>query len=366
MTGRGTGIFQECRLALVRIGAPAVDPLIQLLQEKNPEIQEMAAKLKFEEQPPVGTPGVVPHKAAIILGDLRAKKAVPALAARLHQKARGDEHRSALIALGYIATPQAVEAILADLKDTKADPAERASAADALYLSGDRRAVPTLLELAKSGYVMQGKQKASDLRASSAIALARIAGKETYEPFKVLAEKETEAEGVFGSALARMQVANECSQDLGCYGKKLSDPAWERAEKAAFAIAFSGDSKKGVPLLLGAMKPITTQVPERYPVHQAILFALARLGSKDCKECIEKLDKQIERDEKAVRLPGARDLLGETRVTAAIIMNKGAGDLAPAAQEAPAAPTEEAAPAPKGGKGKAKPAKPAKGKKKKK
>jgi HEAT repeat protein len=364
MTGRGTGIFQECRLALVRIGQPAVDPLIQLLQEKNPDIQDMAAKLKFEEPPPVGTPGVVPHKAAILLGDLRAKKAVPALAARLRQKARGDEHRSALIALGYIASPAAVEAILADLKDTKVDPAERASAADALYLSGDRRAVPTLLDVAKTGYVTTGGQKASDLRASSAIALARIAGKDTYEPFKALAEKETAVQGVFGSALDRLQVANECDRDLNCYGKKLNDPSWERSEKAAFAIAFSGDSKKGVPLLLNAMKPITTQVPERYPVHQAILFALARLGTKDCKECIEKLDKQIERDEKAVRLPGARDLLGETRVTAAIIMNKGAADAAEPAGEAP--PPEEAAPAPaaKGGKAKAKPAKAAKGKKK--
>jgi HEAT repeat protein len=360
MTGRGTGIFQECRLALVRIGQPAVDPMIQLLQEKNADIQDMAAKFKFEEPPPVGTPGVVPHKAAILLGDLRAKKAVPALTARLHTKARGDEHRSALIALGYIATPAAVEAILADLKDPKTDPAERASAADALYLSGDRRAVPTLLEVAKSGYVVTGGQKASDLRASSAIALARIAGKDTYEPFKALAEKETAVQGVFGSALDRLQVANECDRDLGCYGKKLNDPSWERSEKAAFAIAFSGDSKKGVPLLLSAMKPITTMIPERYPVHQAILFALARLGTKDCKECIDKLDKQIERDEKAVRLPGARDLLGETRVTAAIIMNKGAGDAAEPAGEAP--PPEEAAPAPaaKGGKGKAKPAKPAK------
>ena len=220
--------------------------------------------------------------------------------------------------------------------------------------------MPTLLEVAKSGYVMTGGQKASDLRASSAIALARIAGKDTYEPFKSLAEKETAVQGVFGSALDRLQVANECDRDLGCYGKKLNDPSWERSEKAAFAIAFSGDSKKGVPLLLSAMKPITTMIPERYPVHQAILFALARLGTKDCKECIEKLDKQIERDEKAVRLPGARDLLGETRVTAAIIMNKGTGDAAEPAGEAPA--PEEAAPAPaaKGGKGKAKPAKPAK------
>jgi HEAT repeat protein len=364
MTGRGTGIFQECRLALVRIGAPAVDPMIQLLNEKNADIQDMAAKLKFEAPPPDGTPGVVPHKAAIILGDLRAKKAVPALAARLRLKARGDEHRSALIALGYIASPAAVEAILADLKDTKADPAERASAADALYLSGDRRAVPMLLELAKSGYVMHEGQKASDLRASSAIALARIAGKETYEPFKTLADKETAVAGVFGSALARMQVANECGQDVACYGKKLNDPAWERSEKAAFAIAFSGNAKQGVPLLLNAMKPITTMIPERYPVHQAILFALARLGTKDCKECIEKLDKQIERDEKAVRLPGARDLLGETRVTEAIILNKGMADAAEPA-EAPAPAGEEAAPAAKGKGGKAKPAKPAKGGKKK-
>jgi HEAT repeat protein len=366
MTGRGTTIFQECRLALVRIGGPAIGPMVQLLQEKNPEIQEMAAKYKFEEPPPVGTPGVVPHKAAILLGDLRAKAAVPALIGRLHQKARGDEHRSALIALGYIATPAAVDAIVSTLKDPKADPAERASAADSLYLSGDRRAVPTLMEIAKTGYVKTAGGKASDLRASAAIALARIAGKETYEPFKALTEKETEVQGVFGMALDRMQVAQECDQDLACYGKKLNDPQWTRAEKAAFAIAFSGNAKQGVPLLLTAMKPISTMVPERYPVHQAILFALARLGTKDCKECIEKLDKQIERDEKAQRIPGARDLLGETRVTEAIIQTRGEND---AAASAPVAVAEEAAPEPtaKGakGKGKAKAAPKAKGGKKK-
>src|SRR4029079_4091878 len=127
------------------------------------------------------------------------------------------------IALGYIATPAAVDAILAVLKDGKADPAERASAADALYLSGDRRAVPTLLEIAKSGYVTQGGQKASDLRASAAIALARIAGPETFEAFKALAEKEKDAAGVFGMALDRMLVAKECGNDLACYGKKLQD-----------------------------------------------------------------------------------------------------------------------------------------------
>jgi HEAT repeat protein len=346
MTGRGTGVFQECRLALVRIGAPSIDPMIALLQEKNADVAAMAAQLKFEEV----TPGVVPHKAAILLGDLRAKKAVPALIWRIHQKARGDEHRSALIGLGYIATPAAVDGILADLKDAKADPAERASAADALYLSGDRRAVPTLLEIAKSGYVKSDGEMASDLRASAAIALARIAGKETYDAFKSLVDNEKAAQGVFGMALDRMQVAKECDQDLACYGKVLNDPVWTRAEKAAFAIAFSGNAKQGLPLLLGAMKPITTMAQERYPVHQAILFGLARLGTRDCKDCIDRLDKQIAQDEKAVRLPGARDLLGETRVTEAIIQNQGAGDMA-APAPGDAAPPEAAAPA--HGKGKA-------------
>ena len=107
----------------------------------------------------------------------------------------------------------------------------------------------------------------------------------------------------------------------------MKDPSWTRAEKAAFAIAFSNNAKQGLPLLLGAMKPITTMAQDRYPVHQAILFGLTRLGTRDCKECIDKLTNQVAKDEKAVRLPGARDLLGETRVAEAIIENQGASDV---------------------------------------
>ena len=276
---------------------------------------------------------------------------MPALTARLQKKPRGDEQRSALIALGYIADAPAVDAILTLLRDPKADPASRASAADALYLSGDRRAVPTLFEVAKSGYVMTGGQKASDLRASAAIALSRIAGKETFEAFKALAEKETEAQGVFGMALDRMLVANECDRNVECYGKKLLDPSWTRAEKAAFAIGFSGDAKTGLPLLLAAMKPIAAMSAERFPVHQAILFSLSRLGTKDCKDCVDKLEKQIERDEKAVRIPGARDLLGETRVTMAIIQNRDTNDVVAARTPAPEDAVEPMAKAGKGGKG---------------
>ena len=362
MTGRGANIFQECRLALVRMGAAAIDPLIDLLNRKVPEIEEMAKQLKFDEV----TPGVIPFKAASLLGDLRARKAIPALQAKLKEKQQGGEHTAIVIALGLIGAPSGVDTLVGVLKDPKAEPTVRVSASDALYLSGDRRAVPTLLEIAKSGYVTVQGQKASDLRATAAIDLSRIAGPATFDAFKALADKEKDAEGAFGMALDRMMVAKECADDLDCYGKKLSDPSWTRAEKAAFTLGFSGNSAKGVPLLLGALKPLASINQERFPVHQALLFAITRLAPKGCKECIEKLDKQIERDEKAIRIPGARDLLGETRVALAQIQNKDDSP-APAAEEAAPPAEEKPAKGAKGAKGKpAKAAKPAKKKGKKK
>jgi HEAT repeat protein len=319
MTGRQSNIFQECRLGLVRIGEPAVGPLIQLLNEKNPEINAMAKKLDFEKV----TPGIVPFKAAFLLGDLRSPKAVPALAARLKIPARSGEHKAILIALGFIGTKNAVDVLLNTLKDKKVDAPTRAAAEDGIYLSGDKRAIPILMETAKSGYVVIGGVKASDLRANAAIDLSRIAGPEYYDEFKALADKEKEVQGKFGEALDRMQVAKECADDIKCYGKTLNDPSWTRAEKAAFYLGFSKKPKEALPFLLTALKPVATLPQEKYPVQQAILQAFARLANRNDKAVIEALEKQIDRDENAVRLPGARDLLGETRVTLALVQNKG-------------------------------------------
>jgi HEAT repeat protein len=318
MTGRGANIFQECRLGLVRMGEAAVGPLIQLLNEKNPEINEMAKKLEFDKY----SPGIVPFKAAFLLGDLRSPKAVPALAARLKVPAKSGEHKAILIALGFIGSKDAVDVLLSTLRDKKVDAPTRSAAEDGIYLSGDKRAVPILMETAKSGYVVVGGVKASDLRANAAIDLSRIAGPEHYDEFKALAQKEKEVQGKFGEALDRMQVAKECGDKLECYGKALNDPQWTRAEKAAFYIGFSGKAQQGLPYLVSALKPVATLSQERYPVQQALLQSLARLANKNDKSVIDALEKQIERDENAVRLPGARDLLGETRVTLAVIQSK--------------------------------------------
>jgi HEAT repeat protein len=358
MTGRGADIFQECRLALVRIGSPAIPALVDLFQGKNTEIAAMAKEQSF-------VPGVVPMKAAILLGDLRAREAVPALLGRLRGGEQGKEHGAIIIALGQIGTTSAVDALIGVAKDAKAKPMLRASASDAIYLSGDKRAVPVLLDVAKSADVMFQGHKDPSLRANAAIDLARIAGPEHFDAFKALADKETAAEGQFGEALDRMQVAKECGTKLDCYGKTLSDESVPRAEKAAFTLGFSGD-KAAIPLLLGALRPIASIPQHRYAVHQAILFALTRLADKSCKECGEKLRAQIEKDEKAVRLPGVPGMLGETRVALAIIENTDPGARKLQAMAA-AAPDEVPAPAgkgaAKGGKGKPPAAKAGGGKK---
>jgi HEAT repeat protein len=313
MTGRGTDTFQECRLALVRIGTPAIDPLIDLLENKNADIRAMAAEQQF-------VPGIIPLKAAYLLGDLRAEKAVPNLVSKLSAPAKGKEHSSIVIALGQIGSPEAVAALTAIAQNGKADPLLRISATDALYMAGDRRALPTLLDLARSGYVTVDGQKISELRANAAVDFARLAGPDDFDQMKALVDKEEEAAGLFGEALDRLQVAKECGNKTECYGKTLADPAWPRAEKAAFALGFSGD-KAAIPFLLGALKPVAALPQERYPVHQAVLFGLVHLADKTCAECEDKLLKQIERDEKAVRLPGAKGLLAETRVALAMIQN---------------------------------------------
>ena len=362
MTGRGTDIFQECRLGLVRLGDAAVDPVIALLEGKNADVQAMAAKYKFDQH----TPGIVPFKAAYLLGDLRAEKAVPLLIGRLGRPARGQEHSAMIIALGQIATSDAVDALMALLDNGKADAGLRASAADALYMTGDKRALPLLLKIAESGYVKapDGSQS-SALRANAAIDFARLAGPEHFASFKPLVDKEKVFAGEFGEALDRMQVAKECGDKLDCLGKALADPAAPRAEKAAFAIGFSGN-KDGIPRLLGALKPLAALGQERYSVHQAVLFALVRLADKTCKPCEEKLREQIERDEKAVRLPGARGLLAETRVALAVIQNTDPGEAAARAKASAAsgnvmASAGEGA-APKGKAAKGKGGKAAKGK----
>src|SRR5436190_22607285 len=125
MTGRGADIFSQCRVSLLQIGKPAVQPLMDAHEHKNAPLEADAKKYEFRA-------GVIEQKTALILGDLRAKEAVPLMLAELKKPLKGDNHTGALYALGMIADPATTKDIIAVLTDAKRDYKVRISSAEAL------------------------------------------------------------------------------------------------------------------------------------------------------------------------------------------------------------------------------------------
>jgi HEAT repeat protein len=304
MTGRGSDIYAPCRVSLLEIGKPSVQPLVDAMQHKNVKLEEDAKKYEFR-------PGVIVQKTALVLGDLMAKEAVPALLAELKKPAQGDSYKGALYALGMIGDTSTTKDITAVLTNAKVDSADRRSAADALNFMGDLSAAPTLLNMAKSGFVMVGKEKYDDVRVASAIAYSRLGGAAEAAAWAPVAAAEKAAKDVFDEAAQRLSVAKQCGKDVACYAKELDDPVLAKQEKAAFMLAHMG--KDGLPALT---KKLATK---EQVVRLAVLFALAKTADKSCADCKKALDAQIELDKTK---PPLRGLVDEMRAVLAQISSK--------------------------------------------
>src|SRR5262249_30926429 len=161
--------------SLLQIGKPAVRPLVDAMQRKNAALEADAKKYEFR-------PGVIVQKTALVLGDLRAREAVPALVQQLGQPSVGDADRGVLYALGMIADPSTLKEITQVLGDGKRDYKDRIAAAEALNLAGDTQALGALLSVAKSeggkkkiaGPAATAAGSANDLRVAAAIAYSRL------------------------------------------------------------------------------------------------------------------------------------------------------------------------------------------------
>jgi len=183
MTGRGANIFNQCRVSLLQIGKPAVQPLMDAHEHKDAKLEEDAKKYEFR-------PGVIEQKTALILGDLRAKEAVPMMVAELKKPIKGDNQTGALYALGMIADPSTTKDITGVLTDAKRDYKVRISAAEALNLAGDPAALPSLLQVAKTGDVVKDKEKYPDVRLAAAMTYARLGTAAEYAAFAPVAAAE--------------------------------------------------------------------------------------------------------------------------------------------------------------------------------
>ena len=337
MTGRGNDMFQECRLGLVRIGEPAVDKLVETLQRKNADVEADAKKYKF-------VPGIIVQKAAILLGDLRSKKAVPALLAELQKKDDGlgtgpdgmpgvSGHQAILQSLGQIGDPSATKAVLAVLSDGKRDPKHRAAAAEGLNMLGDMSALPILLGIAKTPFLTPAKNKDEmpelDTNKATLVAYAvtqasRLTDKDesaVLEPiYKTIPADIVDIKKYFETAMARTKVAAECKKDVACYDKYLGMPPdadakvenSPKAERAAFSLARLGHD--AVPVLKKYVGHKDTAV------RSAINFALTKTATKADADVLKALAEQIDKDK--TRDKTGQALAEEARIISAIITNR--------------------------------------------
>jgi HEAT repeat protein len=275
------------------------------MQHKNTRLEDDAKKFEFR-------PGVVVQKTALVLGDLRAKEAVPALLAELKKKPQGDTHKGVLYALGMIGDPATTKDITGILTDGKQDAKVRVAAAEALNLAGDPASLPALLNMAKSGFHVEGGEKYDDVRVASAIAYTRVGGAAEADAWKGALDAEKTAIDVFKEGAQRLEVAKKCGKDVACYGAALEDPVLAKQEKAAFMLARMG--KDALPALT---KKVTTKEPI---VRFAVLFALGKVADKTADNVKKALEAQIELDKTK---PPLRPIVDEMRAVLAEINARG-------------------------------------------
>lgn len=313
MTGRGgaADIYQPCRTALITIGDPAVDKVVETLQRKNTEVEEDAKKYEF-------IPGIVVQKTSSILGDLRARRAVPALLEELKKPDEGlaagegkgvSGHQSIILALGQIGDPSAVKPLAAIAADAKKPQKYRVAAGEALNILGDQSALPALAAIAKTKW-LKGHDidtDAAQLAASGITSYSRLAGPKA--PLLGLPKIDPELAEMVDVAKAgddRIALAKECGEDVACYGKALKDPNAARVEKAAYSLSRLG--KAALPQLLKHLGN------KDQGVRLTVLFGIGRIADGSCTECKKALDEQIATDEsKGARLRGMVDEMHAVR-----------------------------------------------------
>jgi HEAT repeat protein len=286
MTGRGADIFQPCRISLLQIGHDSIQPLIDAHQRKNQALEADAKKYEFRD-------GVIEQKTSLVLGDLRAKEALPVMLAELKKPKKGDNHTGALYAIGMIGDHSATKDVVGILTDGKRDFKVRISAAETLNFLGDPSSYPALLTTAKTGDVTQNGEKYPDVRLAAALAYARLGGPAEAAAFAPIAAAEKAAPDEFKQDMVRLTVGKECNKDVACYSKVLADSSDQpdnlaKQEKAAFMLGRLG--KDSLPALTKKLKT-NAQI-----IRIAVLWAISNVANKGSAEVRKALAEQIDLD----------------------------------------------------------------------
>ena len=273
--GAKRNIFQDCSLALVKIGNPAVDPLLDLVTGKK-----VPARIKSwvltQKLPEV----IIKYQAMQVLGLIRSKKAEPIILAELNNiepvqipgAAETDdvalrswtqymvEYYQAMIwTLGDVGGPDAIPALINYLKYEKEYAKKyeilvalgpvallsfRANPARALAYLGnaDPLVRDAIFDVLKNGVVELfkgfGEGVEHKLRQDVTEWFAMLAKPEDLERYKVLIAEEQDAltKQNFERYLPALEAEVQCKEDPACWEQKLVDPNFQVRAKAAYEL----------------------------------------------------------------------------------------------------------------------------------
>jgi HEAT repeat protein len=316
--------YPQANVALVKIGKPAIQPLINAMQGKDEKLEAMGKALQFHE-------GVILQKTAWVLGDMMAVEAVEPLL-EIYNKRKleiEDEEIKGLdgviTALGQIGDERAVDPLLKGLSNKKANYKLRMQITQALTVLGPKKALPGLVEAMEKGYVSMEGMDFTNLNEGAAMAFGRIVGAEAEKYYSkvetIMKDKRLsagETQKLFKEVLERMDLAKECKDDSTCYGKKLNDAALAlvKREKAAIMIGNLPDGRKALPDAITALKI-------REPVLRLFLLqSVKKMGKATDADLVKTLEALYAKEAKLTIKALGADLAREDAVALAVIKRK--------------------------------------------
>ncbi len=267
-----SGDFFHAALSLVKIGDPAIEPLIKTMNGENQDVMPMVEQ----------TPGALETKAAKVLGDIGNDSVVGDLL-QLSEKiqkwefepVRNQAMSGVIVALGALGDKRGLPLIQKYLHKDLWD--LRSICANALNLIGDRSHVPELLRLSFSNE--QPRTRTPLIEAIGNLGtdewLPQLTARERIE-------RDPEIAAALKDTIKRLTAYAECKQNATCWIAKLSDTVPAVREKAVYELGRLDDQKAVDPLL----KIIAD---ESENVRFALIYALDKLKSRKAIEPIEEL-----------------------------------------------------------------------------
>jgi HEAT repeat protein len=276
--------FAQAGLALVKIGEPAVEPLVKTMFGKN----NVAKSINKEN---VGVlAGALEANAAKVLGDIGSQSAVEPILKMAEKVDKWPEETNRLLvmarlinSLGSIGDKRALPLVYKYLEKELWD--VRTICAVAINNIGDRSAVAEMLKFATTGQHPR-------TRAPLIEAIGNLATNEVLPQLQEMekTQRDVTVSKSIKDSILRIKAYAQCKEDANCWIGKLVDKEAVVREKAAYELGRIGDQI--------AVDPLLKIINDRSEnVRFAAIFAFDKLKSKKHIEAIEKLIK----DEKGTR-----------------------------------------------------------------